>query len=269
MHLDNQIKWSWWITFAPLFVLLVVLFLTTSSRVLSHVLSWLIRLVWCVWTLGFIVLAWLVVVKLQYKMLTPIQVISPLFVMCGGMFLTGIYMFVYGQCISDTRPARKRKYIVGGLPMLMTGASLTPALIMSALRLSTHPDLSWSICFIPLYIGDAVASCFSFFLLLFSIGGGSSNFSIAQLLSFELMVCCSIAFKILFALKVDTHLSFHYSVLLLPILIGEIILVLCGINLLVKPPKFEEHHQAVLINDSETISLLQGNSRSSSNTLGV
>ncbi|GAM21788.1 hypothetical protein SAMD00019534_049630, partial [Acytostelium subglobosum LB1] len=249
LQLDGYIHWSWWYIYMPMFAILLIAFLITSSRALSNYVSWIIRFTWNIWVISSTVFAFFVIIHLQYSTLSPVIMVAPILVLSFTTLLGGLYSFVRGLHMNDDRPQRKTKYIVGGMPMFLIGLALTPSVIMIAMRYhGVHPDLTWSICFIPLYTADGIAACFSFFLLLFSLGSReNSSFSIFQLSSLLILIFCSITFKVLLALKLEGQLAIQYTEMFIPLYVGEFMLIFCGINLLLKPPKHEEESDHIFV----------------------
>eukprot|EP01132_Coremiostelium_polycephalum_P001002 gene1002-1272_t len=242
LSLDGVIDWNYWFIFSPCLAILVVSLLITSSTRLSKLVSWVIRLVWRIWILGITCFVAFLIVRLQYGVISNLVLLLPLLITFGSTLILGLYSFFYGVCFIPNSSKRKRKYIIGGLPMFFVGVTLTPTIIMIAHKFTTvDSSLSWSVCFVPLFVGDALSSCFVFFLILFSFGAKDhQGFSILQLFTFLLINFCSIVFKILYALKLDSQRDFSFLNLLIPVLVGECFLVFCGLNLLIKPPNTDD-----------------------------
>ncbi|KAM9966269.1 hypothetical protein ACTFIR_006474 [Dictyostelium discoideum] len=249
LYIDGYIDWSYWILFIPVYVILAASYLATGSRVLSNLVSWIIRLVWRLSVFGLTVFVVFTIIHFKYNTFGFSVMMIPLLFTFGSVFVMGIFSLLFGIIFVDGKstPQRKTKYIVNGLPLLFIGAILTPTAIMIALKLDGLYDAKLAVCFVSLFIGDIIASCFSFFLLIFSLGSkDTATFSIGQLLSIIFITICSIVFKVLLILATDQQHNINSLFLLIPLLVAEAFMVFCGINLFLRPPR-------VIVDNSEEL----------------
>ncbi|KAF2072384.1 hypothetical protein CYY_006302 [Polysphondylium violaceum] len=238
LFLDGVVDWSYWILFIPVYLMLALGFLATGSRLLSKLVSWVIRIIWRIWLIGFSFFVVFLILYLEYSYLSIHALLLPLLITFAVTLLTGIGSILFGACCNQKKPKRKRKYVLSGLPLLFLGLALTPSGIMIGLRIMNILSIRYSICFIPLFVGDCLFSCFSFLLLIFSFGGReNATFTIPQLFSILVILLCDITFKILIALKLDSNYDIKYFQIFIPILVGELFLLFCGFNVLRKPLK--------------------------------
>ncbi|KAN0036907.1 hypothetical protein ACTFIV_002230 [Dictyostelium citrinum] len=260
LYIDGYIDWSYWVLFIPIYVILTASYLATGSRVLSNLVSWIIRLVWRLSVFGLTVFVVFTIIHFKYNTFGFSVMMIPLLFTFGSVFVMGIFSLIFGIVFVDGKstPQRKTKYIVNGLPLLFTGAILTPAAIMIALKLDGLYDAKLAVCFVSLFIGDIIASCFSFFLLIFSLGSkDTATFSIGQLLSIIFITICSIVFKVLLILATDQQHDINSLFLLIPLLVAEAFMVFCGINLFLRPPR-------VIVDNSEELAKSNINDQDSS-----
>jgi len=238
LYLDDIVDWSYWILFTPIYLMLAIGFLATGSRLLSKLVSWVIRMIWRLWLIGFSFFVVFLILYLEYSYLSLHALLLPILITFVITLLFGLGSILFGACCNKKKPKRKRKYILSGLPLLFLGLTLTPSGIMIGLRIMDILSIKYSVCFIPLFVGDILFSCFSFLLLLFSFGGReNATFTIPQLFSILIILLCDIAFKILIALRFDSNYDITFFEIFIPIFVGELFLIFCGFNVFRKPLK--------------------------------
>jgi len=232
LRLNNSISWSYWYVFIPVFLLLMVSLLLSTSERLSRPAPIQMRIAWLLCIICISTFVVFLILKLEGTTLGPWKFFYlPLYIVGGITFVAGFHIiFIVGCCGSEKN---NKKYILSGTPVFCFGMVFLPLVIMLSIKEGVgdiRVTMDWAIVFIPLFVADGFCFCMGFFLLLFSFGGGKDAlFSIAQLIIFLFVIPISVVFKILLILYMDNILQFQIVYCFIPLIVLELLLLFCGI----------------------------------------
>jgi len=232
LRLTKVIEWHYWWIFSPIWVVLFILLILTQSRRISTHMPVIARIVWLICLIS--ILAFLVLLNIFLeKELDPgfALMFSPLWVLIGSSFLLGISGI--GIALFCTKHEKKaQKYLLAGLGMLFFDVVFFPFFLMMELKLSKQKNLEWSAVFIPLWVLDGFFLCAAFILLLFTVGSReSATFSLSQVITFLFVLPTSAVFKLLLVIYLDgdvNNISLYW--IMAPLILMELLVFSCGLN---------------------------------------
>mmetsp|Transcript_19613 Transcript_19613/g.27372 ORF Transcript_19613/g.27372 Transcript_19613/m.27372 type:complete len:347 (+) Transcript_19613:173-1213(+) len=256
LKLENVVDWSYWIIFLPLWAVLGLLLLLTQSKKLTSQTSLVFRLAWitCV-SLSICFMVLLTMKKEDFHPTSWSDVFAPLWVLASILIIlgcAGIMVSICSYCVSTLAAddfeseQRRRKYLVTGVPLLVSGTILLPFFVLTSLKLGDpdqYEDLSWAVIFIPLWITDGFFLYVSCVLFVFTIGArDSALFSLSQVLVFMFGFVMAMIVKVMIVLFAEGNIDLNYYEVWIPILVMQLLFFYFGVSIRLRK-KQDENEQ--------------------------
>jgi len=181
----------------------------------------------------------------------PLWILACVLIILG---VAGIMVALCSYCVSTLAAddfegeQRRRKYLVTGIPLLVSGTILLPFFVLTSLKLGYsghYSDLSWAVIFIPLWITDGFFLYVSCVLFVFTIGArDSALFSLSQVLVFMFGILMAMVVKVMIVLFAEGNLTLNYYEVWIPILIMQLLFFYFGVSIRLRKSQDENEQFA-------------------------